>query len=114
MKDLTKSMLWALVSIPISIFGYFAGHSIITTGGMWLVPYLPAIAFLYMFGPEGSFPVINNETGTVSMAFVTQYLGYLGVILVSHKLVRVLRRARPQPPANRNDYGSRSDDSRFR
>jgi hypothetical protein len=75
-KDVRKSALWALISIPITLF--FAG--LLATGdGFLLLPFLPGLLIFELF-------VDSAEDAWI---FVAQYLGYFLSIYVIRKVIKL-------------------------
>ena len=93
MKVTTKSALWAMTSIPISLLGYLQGHSIMMSGGPFLIPFLPAVAAIYVFGSNGFYP-FNSERAIILMGFGAQYIGYFVVSLALCALHEYANKAR--------------------
>lgn len=91
MKDIYKSALWALISIPISLFGHYASFGLIHTGGILLILYLPAfIAVDLIQTPETPEWLLNT------VALIAQYLAYVLVILILRKIFKILKETRAE------------------
>jgi len=84
MRDVYKSALWALISIPISLIGVFLSRGLVHTGGIWLFPFYPAfIAIALLGGPKES-----PKWLLVVVALIAQYLGYFLLIYFIRKLMQ--------------------------
>jgi len=92
MRDWTKSALWATISIPISMLGIWIEFGLVHSSFFFLIPFLPGIGALYLFGPEGWFPISDSTLGFLIIGCTAQYLGYFAVIHILRALFRRLRK----------------------
>ncbi len=82
MKVLSKALLWALISIPISWFGLEAGYALAHGSLLILVPfvitgYLITVSMFEEGQPEYVFEIIF---------YISQYLSYFLIIYAGMKL----------------------------
>ena len=100
MNDLRKSALWALISIPISIF--FAG--VFLHGGPFFleVLYIPGVIMMEILGDYIGSP----ERLFITAGLTAQYLGYFLFIFVLRKAFKLLAGTRAE---NMSKEGSETD-----
>ena len=91
MSDVKKSALWALVSIPISIFGVFISWAIIHVGGILYLPFIPAVLVIDLDVLKES-----PEWLVWGTALVAQYLGYFLLTFFLIKVFRILKNTRAE------------------
>ena len=94
-NDVRKSALWALVSIPISFFGVFAGWAIIHVGGILYLPFIPGVLVMEIFDSYKESP----EWLLWTVALIAQYLGYFLLIYILMKITKVLKNTRAENSA---------------
>jgi len=76
MKEIYKSALWALISIPITWFGLLISFALAHGSAPFLIPlFFPGLVVLEIFGNE------NNPSWLLAtIGFTAQYIGYFLVI----------------------------------
>jgi len=92
MNDVKKSALWALISIPISFFGFLISWGLIHNGGIMLIPFAPGFLTMLIMSDGTDFP----EWLVWFFALIAQYLSYFIVILILIKTFKVLKATRAE------------------
>jgi len=91
MKEIYKTALWALISIPISLFGHYASFGLLHTGGILLILYLPAfVAVDIIQTPKTPEWLLNT------VALLAQYLAYVLVIHILRIIFKFLKETRAE------------------
>jgi len=91
MSDVKKSALWALINIPIYLFGFLFVRGLVETGNLLLILYIPTyVIWEFIQNPE------TPEWFLFVIGFLGQYLVYSLIIYGSIKVFRVLKRIREE------------------
>ncbi|ABC30253.1 hypothetical protein HCH_03507 [Hahella chejuensis KCTC 2396] len=97
MKDVRKSALWALISIPITLFAVYFSYAMLHGSFTFLVVFLAPGGLIVSLLEN----VIHTSLPLIIAGILAQYLGYFAIIHGLRKLVSWLRfRSRKEEPAN--------------
>ncbi len=81
MSDVKKSALWALICVPITVFGGYSTVGLLHGDGLWLAPFIPALLACSLLVPPGS-----PDWWFITVGLISQYLGYFLLVWIIYKL----------------------------
>ncbi|WLQ16216.1 hypothetical protein O5O45_09845 [Hahella aquimaris] len=87
MKDVHKSALWALISIPITLFAGYFSYAMAHGSFAFLVIFLAPGGVIVSLLED----VIHSSSSLIVVGLLAQYLGYFAIIHGVRKLASWLR-----------------------
>ena len=90
MSEYSKSAIWALVSIPVTVLGFFFSFALAHGSLTILLPFLlPGFLVIWLLG-ENDYP----EWFIVMLCLAVQYVSYFWIIHHGGKLLRKMKSGR--------------------
>ncbi len=100
MKDIHKSALWALISIPITMFGISVSFAIAHGSVPFMILFLgPGLLVLWLIG-DGNYPTWLLG----SVGFTAQYFSYFLIIHGISKLIHIYKKRNETNTTNRPPF----------